>query len=47
MNWDFTVTQRQRLEELNATQETLEKTFNNQDERNAFFKTERGMPDPQ
>ena len=40
MNWDFTVTQRQRLAELNATQETLEKTFNNQDERNAFFKTE-------
>ena len=40
MNEMFTVTQRQRLSELNAEEETLRKTFQDNEERNTFFKEE-------
>jgi len=40
MNDSFTVTQRQRLAELNADESTLQRTFKDVSERNAFFKEE-------
>ncbi len=40
MNEMFTVTQRQRLVELNADDETLDKCFASEAERNRFFKKE-------
>ncbi|GAB1476996.1 pyrrolysine--tRNA(Pyl) ligase large subunit [Bacillota bacterium] len=40
MNETFTVTQRQRLSELNAEETILEKTFSDSSERNSFFKKE-------
>ena len=40
MNCSFTVTQRQRLSELNAEEPTLEKAFMDVSERNTFYKEE-------
>ena len=40
MSVTFTLTQKQRLSELNADEKTLCKTFNNNEERDTFYKEE-------